>query len=102
MERRLKQSLQRNLLLTQKHKLTCLTTNNLRNNHDIHIKKAEKGTTTVTMSRHDKIKEGQIQLDDLDNYRPLEQPMVEETAKKAKQIISELYQGNHINLITKK
>ena len=54
------------------------------------------------MSRHDKIKEGQIQLDDLDNYRPLEQPMVEETAKKARQIISELYQRNHIDLITKK
>ena len=87
---------------------TCLTTNakqlnkDLRNNHDINIKKADKGTTTVIMSRHDKIKEGQIQLDDLDNYRPLEQPMVEETAKKAKQIISELYQRNHINSMTKK
>ena len=55
----------------------------LKSNHDINIKKADKGTTTVIMSRHDKIKEGQTQLDDLDNYRPLEQPMVEETAKKA-------------------
>ena len=54
------------------------------------------------MSRHDKIKEGQIQLDNLDNYRPLEQPMVDETAKKAKQIISELYQRDHIVSMTKK
>ena len=76
----------------------------LRSNHDINIKKADKGTTTVIMSRHYKIKikEGQIQLDDLDNYGPLEQPMVEETAKKAKQIISELYQRNHIDSMTKK
>ena len=54
------------------------------------------------MSRHDRIKEGQIQLDDLDNYRPLEQLMVEETATKAKQIISELCQRNHIDSMTKK
>ena len=88
----------------------------LKSNHDINIKKADKGTTTVIMSRHDKIKEGQIQLDDLDNYIPLEQPMVEalyhnllcflcclrETARKAKQIISELYQRNHIDSMTKK
>ena len=72
----------------------------LKSNHDINIKKVDKGTTTVIMSRHDKIKEGQIQLDELDNYRPLEQPMVEETAKKAKQIISELYQRNHIDSIS--
>ena len=74
----------------------------LKSNHDINIKKADKGTTTVITRRHDKIKEGQIQLDDLDNYRPLEQPMVEETAKKAKQITSELYQRNHIGSMTKK
>ena len=57
------------------------------------------------MSRHNKIKERQIQLDDLDdldNYRPLEQPMVEVTAKKAKEIISEPYQRNHMDSMTKK
>ena len=54
------------------------------------------------MSRHDKIKEGQIQLDNLDNDRPLEQPIVDETAKKAKKIISELYQRSHIDSMTKK
>ena len=54
------------------------------------------------MSRHDKIKEEQIQLDDLDNYKPLEQPMVEDTAKKAQQIISEPYQRNLFDSVTKK
>ena len=56
----------------------------LRNNHDITVKKTDKGTTTVIMSGHNKIKERQIQLDNQDNYRPLEQPVVEVTAKKAK------------------
>ena len=36
------------------------------------------------MSRHDKIKEEQVQLDNLDNSRPLEQPIVVKKAKKAK------------------
>ena len=40
------------------------------------------------MSRHDKIKEEQVQHDHLDNCRPLKQPLVEE---KAQIIISELY-----------
>ena len=35
------------------------------------------------MSREDKINEGQVLLDDINNYRPLEEPMVEATAKKA-------------------
>ena len=48
------------------------------------MNKADKGTKTVIMSRHDEIKEEQVQLDDLDNGRPLEQPIVEEKAKKAK------------------
>ena len=38
----------------------------------ITVKKADKGTTTVIMSREQKIKEGQILLNDLDNYTPLE------------------------------
>ena len=55
----------------------------LRNN-DININKADKGTTTVIMSRHDEIKEEQVQLDNQDNSRPLEQPIVEKKTKKAK------------------
>jgi len=55
----------------------------LRNN-DININKADKGTTTVITSRHDEIKEEQVQLDNLDNSRPLEHPIVEKKAKKPK------------------
>ena len=39
-------------------------------------------TTTVIMSREQKIKEGQILLNDLDNYRPLEKQMADETVEK--------------------
>ena len=43
---------------------------NLLGDKTIIVKKADKGTTTVIMSRARKIKEGQILLHDLDNYRP--------------------------------
>jgi len=46
------------------------------------VKKANKGTTTIIMSREQKIKEGQTLLNDLDNYRPLDKPMADETAEK--------------------
>ena len=51
------------------------------------MKKADiKGTTTVIMSREQKIKEGQILLNDLDNYRPLDKPMADETDEKIKTV----------------
>ena len=50
------------------------------------MKKADKGTITVIMSREPKIKEGQILLNDLDKYRPLEKQMADETAEKIKQL----------------
>ena len=34
------------------------------------------------MSREQKIKEGQILLHDVDNYRPLDKPMADEAAEK--------------------
>ena len=37
---------------------------------NIVIKKADKGTTTVIMNRTDKLNEGQVQIDDIHNYRP--------------------------------
>ena len=46
------------------------------------VKKANKGTTTVIMSKNEKITEGQVLLNDLDNDRPLDKPMAEETAEK--------------------
>ena len=41
-------------------------------NKEIILKKADKGTTTVIMKRENKINEGQKQLDDRNNYQPLE------------------------------
>ena len=43
-----------------------------RSNTEIVIKKADKGTTTVIMNKNDNILEGQVQLDDKQNYTVLE------------------------------
>ena len=54
---------------------------NLRSDKQINLKKADKATSTVVMNREDKINEGQIQLNLIEYYSPLETPMVEETGK---------------------
>ena len=64
---------------------------------EINLKKADKGSTTVVMNKTDKIREGQIQIDDQNNYSPLVQPMVKETHNKVSRLISELHHGNHID-----
>ena len=46
--------------------------NALKHNNEINIKEADKGTTTVVMNAQDKRQEGQIQLDNMNHYRPLE------------------------------
>ena len=76
----------------------------LKNNNEINLKKADKGTTTVVLSKQDKINEGQIQLNNKDHYMPLEQPMVGETNRKVTQLIiyNELYRRNHIDEMIKK
>ena len=74
----------------------------LRSNSDVVIKKADKGTTTVIMNTKDKLQEGQVLLDDKNNYTPLTTPMAKETARKTRVIISDLHQGNHIDTMTKK
>ena len=66
------------------------------------IKKADKGTTTVIMNRTDKLNEGQVQIDDIHNYRPLDNPMVGTTAKKVHRLIQSLLQEGHINDMTAK
>ena len=65
------------------------------------MKKADKATTMVIMSRQQKIKDGQVQLNDLDNYRPLEKQMAVETAEKIKLTTSLLTEG-HIDEMTVK
>ena len=74
----------------------------LKNNNEINLKKADKGTTTVVLSKQDKINEGQNQLNNKDHYMPLEQLMVGETNRKVTQLINELYRRNHIDEMTKK
>ena len=71
-------------------------------NSEINIKKADKGTTTVIMNKIDKIKEGMTLIEVKEHYRPLEKPMVEETARKVRNIITELYQKKHIDEMTLK
>ena len=70
-------------------------------NREINIKKADKGTIIVVMNAQDKKQEGQIQLDNINNYRPLETPMVAETKYRVNQLINDLYNRNHIDKITK-
>ena len=51
-------------------------------NTNINVKKADKGTTIVIMSKEDKIREGQVLLDQRENYEFLALPMVTETCQR--------------------
>ena len=63
----------------------------LKQNPDINIKRTDKGSSIVVLNKEDKIKEGQIQLDDRENYKPLETSMVVQTSKRVKKLIDKLY-----------
>ena len=54
------------------------------------------------MDKQDKIQEGQIQLNDLDNYKPLDKPIVQATHTKVSRLISELCSNNYIDDMTLK
>ena len=69
---------------------------------NIILKKADKGTTTVIMNREDKIQEGQVLLHDINNYRPLETPIVDTTAKKVQRVIKSLLKEGPIDDMTAK
>ena len=69
---------------------------------NIILKKADKGTTTIIMNREHKIHEGQVLLNDINNYRPLAEPMVEITAKNLQQVIKSLLQEGYIDDMTAK
>ena len=77
------------------------TLNALKHDTNINLKKADKGTTSVVLNIEDKIKEGQTQLDNREHYRPLVNPLVQETNLRVQQLISRLYLGNHIDEMTK-
>ena len=54
-------------------------------------------TTTIVMNTQEKIKEGQIQLGKEEHYKTPASPMVVETHLKVKQLVNDLYHGNHID-----
>ena len=54
------------------------------------------------MNKTDKLNEGQVQLDDIHNYRPLDKPIVGSTAKKVHRLIQSLFQEGHIDDMTAK
>ena len=54
------------------------------------------------MSREQKIKEGQILLNDLDKYSPLEKQMADETVEKIKQLTKSMLTESHIDEMTVK
>ena len=47
----------------------------LQQSKDLNFKEADKGNTLVVMDKNDKIQEGQVQINDLDNYKPLNKPI---------------------------
>ena len=76
--------------------------NAIKRGNDLNLKKADKGSTLVVMDKQDKIQEGQVQINDLNNYRPLNNPMVTQTQIKVSRLISELHHGNYIDDMTRK
>ena len=76
--------------------------NAIKRGNDLNLKKADKGSTLVVMDKQDKIQEGQFQINDLNNYRPLNNPMVTQTQIKVSRLISELHHGNYIDDMTRK
>ena len=74
----------------------------LKSDETINIRKADKGTVTVLMNKENKINGAQIQLDNMEHYRPLTEPMVQETHNRVLQLINELHDYNHIDEMTKK
>ena len=54
------------------------------------------------MSLTDKKNEGKTQLDNTENYRPLAEPMVEQTSRRVQQLFTVLYNEHYIDEMTKK
>ena len=54
------------------------------------------------MNREHKIHEGPVLLNDINNYRPLAEPMVDTTAKNVQRIIKSLLQEGYIDDMTAK
>ena len=56
----------------------------------------------MILNKGDKIQEAQVQLDNRDHYRSLENPMVTETLRKVNELIAKLHNGKYIDDIPKR
>ena len=74
----------------------------LKRNSKITLKKADKGTTTVILDTAHKIDEGLQQLSNDKFYKPLSSPIVQDIARKVKELINKLYRSGYIDLMTHK
>ena len=75
--------------------------NALKQNNDLNLKKADKGSTLVVMDKQNKIQEGQALINDPNNYMALDKPMVTQTQLKVSRLISDLHRGNYIDDMTR-
>ena len=71
---------------------------NLRNNQDVIIKPADKGSATVIMDKDNYIAEGHRQLNNDNHYTKLRTPVYPETADKINDILWDLHVKNFISL----
>ena len=74
----------------------------LKRNSKIKLKKADKGATTVILDTAQKIDEGLQQLSNDNFYKPLSSPIVQDTARKVKEMVNKLHRSGHIDLMTHK
>ena len=74
----------------------------LKKNTNIVLKKADKGTTTVIMSKCDKIQDAQTQINNSQHYKPLRNLMTVETSQRVHELVAQLHQNNFIDDKTKK
>ena len=72
----------------------------LKTNREINLKKADKGTTTVAMDTTQKVEEGLEQVSNEKFYKPLEEPIVSQTAAKVKTTVNTLFANGHIDKMT--
>ena len=66
------------------------------------MRKFKNYRAIISQFTPDKIREGQIQIGDKHDYRPLSQPMVKETHSKVLRLITDLHRENHIDDMTRK
>ena len=71
-------------------------------NSKINLEKDDKGTTTVILDTAQKIDEGLQQLSNDKFYKPLSSPIVQDTARKVKELVNKLCRSGHIVLMTHK